>query len=95
MVEPAHGLPLGVLDRAYENTGFALAKGEALILYTDGATEARRAGELFGEKRLLAALGEAQDREPRQLVERLQAAVIDYADELKDDLQILALRRTR
>ena len=95
LVEPAHGLPLGVLERAYESTGFALAAGEALVLYTDGVTEARRDGALFGEKRLLEVLGGAQDREPQQVIERLQAAVIDYADELKDDLQILALRRTQ
>ncbi len=95
MVEPVHGLPLGVLERGYESTVFALAAGEALVLYTDGVTEARRNGELFGEKRLLEVLGAASHREPHQLIERLQAAVIDFADELKDDLQILALRRSQ
>ena len=95
LIEPAHGLPLGVLEQGYENAGFVLAKGEALVLYTDGVTEARREGALFGERRLLEVLSGAQDREPQQVTERLQAAVIDYADELKDDLQILALRRTR
>ena len=95
IVEPAHGLPLGVLEQGYENTDFALAVGEALVLYTDGVTEARRDGELFGEKRLLEVLGGAPGREPQQLVERLRAAVVDHADELKDDLQIVALRRTQ
>ena len=57
IVEPVHGLPLGVLERGYESTDFALAAGEALVLYTDGVTEARRNGELFGEKRLLEVLG--------------------------------------
>ena len=47
IVEPAHGLPLGVLEQVYENTGLDLAAGEALILYTDGVTEARRDGELL------------------------------------------------
>ena len=94
-IELSYGLPLGVLEQGYTATGFTLAPGEALVLYTDGVTEARRAGELFGEKRLLEVLGAAPDRGPRQLIERLRAAVIDYADELKDDLQILALRRTQ
>ncbi len=94
-VEPVHGLPLGALEQGYKNTDFALAPGEALVLYTDGVTDARRDGELFGERRLLEVLGGAQDREPQQLIERLRAAVIDYADELKDDLQILVLRRTQ
>ena len=95
IVEPAHGLPLGVLEQGYESYRLRLAAGEALVLYTDGVTEARRGGELFGEKRLLEVLGGAQDRDPQQLVERLRAAVIDYAGELRDDLQILALRRTQ
>ncbi len=95
IVEPAHGLPLGVLEQGYENTDFALAVGEVLILYTDGVTEARHDGELFGEKRLLEVLGGAPDREPQQLIERLRAAVVDHADGLKDDLQIVALRRTQ
>ena len=94
IVEPAHGLPLGALEQGYKDTDFVLAAGETLVLYTDGVTEARRNGELFGEKRLLEVLGGAQDREPQQLIERLQAAVMDFADGLKDDLQILALRRT-
>ena len=90
IVEPVHGLPLGVLQQGYENTDFALAAGETLVLYTDGVTEARHDGELFGERRLLEVLGGVQDREPQQLIERLRAAVIDFADELRDDLQILA-----
>jgi sigma-B regulation protein RsbU (phosphoserine phosphatase) len=67
--------------------------GEALVFYTDGVTEARRAGELFGERRLLQTLREVPDRHPQVLVEHLHRAVISYAGELKDDVQILALRR--
>jgi type I restriction enzyme M protein len=92
-IQPRFGLPLGVLEQGYEPTDFTLARGEALVLYTDGLTEARHNGELFGEKRLLEVLGNAKDRHPGQLAEALQRAVLDHAGELRDDLQILAIRR--
>ena len=94
IVQPRFGLPLGVLEQAYETAGFTLAPGESLVLYTDGLTEARRHGKVFGEKRLLEVLGAAHDEDPHELVRRLKDAVVTYAGELKDDLQILVLRRT-
>ena len=94
IVQPRFGLPLGVLEQAYETTGFTLAPGESFVLYTDGLTEARRHGKVFGEKRLLEVLGAAYDEDPHELVRRLKDAVVAYAGELKDDLQILVLRRT-
>ena len=94
VVEPLYGLPLGATDQAFTTTSFALAPGEAVVLYTDGVTEARRNGELFGEERLLEVLGTAPDRDPQHLIERLRDAVTAYADELRDDVEILVLRRT-
>ena len=86
--------PFGILEQTYETVAFTMGPGEALVLYTDGLTEARRDGELFGEKRLLEVLSDADDRSPRGLIERLRTAVAGFAGELKDDLQILVLRRT-
>lgn len=94
IVQPHYGLPLGAIDQSFVSRDFCLAPGEALVLYTDGVTEARRDGEFFGEKRLLKILGMAQDKKPQHLIERVQNAVIAYAGELGDDLEILALRRT-
>ena len=93
-IEPRFGLPLGVLEQGYEATDFTLAPGEAFVLYTDGLTEARHDGDLFGEKRLLEVLGNVTDRHPSRLVGALQKAVLAHAGELRDDLQILAIRRT-
>ena len=93
-IQPRFGLPLGVLELSYETTDFTLAPGEALVLYTDGLTEARYNGDLFGERRLLEVLGNATDRNPSRLVGALQKAVLAHAGELRDDLQILAIRRT-
>ena len=59
-VEPLdgeHGLPLGIVDdEAFPNNRRPLAPGDAVVLYTDGITEARdRPGELFETERLDAA----------------------------------------
>ena len=43
---------------------------------------------------MLDVLRSAPDREPQALIERLRDAVLTYAGELKDDLQILVLQRT-
>jgi PAS domain-containing protein len=94
LVEPFYGPPLGAFEADYQSRRFKLAPGEALVLYTDGATEARHGGELFGEKRLVNALCSVTDRSPSALVKRLRDAVNSFAGELRDDMQILALRRS-
>jgi phosphoserine phosphatase RsbU/P len=70
--EPAAGLPLGVLDRPYEEVTVPLAPGDLVLLYTDGVTEARSpTGELYGMSRLRAA---AQTAPPQ--AESLGTAVL-------------------
>lgn len=93
-VEPVYGLPLGALEQSFAATEFTVAPGDALVLYTDGLTEARRRGELFGERRVLDVVRAAPTAEPAELIERLRDAVVAWASELQDDLQILVLRRT-
>ncbi len=76
--------------------GARLAPGDALVLYTDGVTEAfdpQRA--LFGDARLLAALAGGPVRHARDLVEGTVGAVRAFAQGApqSDDLAVLALRR--
>jgi serine phosphatase RsbU (regulator of sigma subunit) len=94
LVEPVYGLSLGAFEGDYQARRLTLAPGEALVLCTDGASEARRHGELFGERRIIDTLCSATDRRPSALVARLRDAVSAFAGELQDDLQILALRRS-
>jgi len=58
------GLPVGVKREAdYKEVKMQLAPGEALVLYTDGITEAMNAGdELYGLPRLLMLLESDIDR---------------------------------
>jgi serine phosphatase RsbU (regulator of sigma subunit)/anti-sigma regulatory factor (Ser/Thr protein kinase) len=86
------GPPLGSFEMQYVDVQFDLAAGEALVLYTDGLTEARRDRELFGEARLLDLLRPMADQRPGKLVERLSESVERWAGELRDDLQVLAVK---
>ena len=89
-----HGPPLGGFEADYEEVRFELPERQTLLLYTDGVTEARRGRGLFGEARLLEVLAAALDQRPATLVEYLREAVLSYAGELRDDLQVLAVRRS-
>jgi serine phosphatase RsbU (regulator of sigma subunit) len=73
-----------------------LATGDALVLYTDGVTDARAAGgERFGEARFLAALSRRSGgRGPapcRDVVDEVLAFQGDA--EPADDIALLVLRR--
>jgi PAS domain S-box-containing protein len=70
-----------------------LAPGDALVLYTDGVTEARRDGDMFGEERLRALLSGLAGRPAAELVEGVERAVVaHHGGPLHDDLALLALR---
>ena len=74
-----------------------LPPASMLFLYTDGLTEATRAGdELFGEKRVLDALAASAGKgvSAEQLITQMSAAVDAFVGdaEQSDDLTMLALR---
>jgi serine phosphatase RsbU (regulator of sigma subunit) len=51
--DPIVGLPLGVMDKPYEQMSFVLEPGDVLFFYTDGVTEARNPGnDQYGLDRL-------------------------------------------
>ncbi|MBX9737418.1 MAG: SpoIIE family protein phosphatase, partial [Phycisphaerales bacterium] len=72
-----------------------LQRGETLLLYTDGLTEATSpARELFGEARLLAEAGAMAGTPVKGLCERLVSRVDSFQAGLAaDDLTIMALHR--
>jgi phosphoserine phosphatase RsbU/P len=85
-------LPLGLghmLDRGPVVTEHALQPGDALVLYTDGITEARDAnGELFGLGRLTDFLvRHIADQNPAaETMRRLIHTIVSYEDgDLRDD----------
>ena len=88
------GLALGVM----ENVKFAAQEtefqdGDFLLLYTDGVTEAMNENlELFGEERLRDLLSAMADREPKKMVDAVNAEIEDFAGGAPqaDDITLLA-----
>ena len=75
-LDGGRSLPLGILGRErYLQDCIALAPGDALVLYTDGITEARSpAGELFDTDRLDQALARTTGS-PQQIVHDVLATL--------------------
>ena len=89
------GLMLGVFaDVDLEDRTVTLGPGDALVLYTDGATEARNAkGEQFGADRLRRLLATCAGRSATGIGRRLELAVLDHRGENSaDDLAIVVVR---
>ncbi|SER23648.1 PP2C family protein-serine/threonine phosphatase [Actinokineospora terrae] len=89
------GLPgtlLGMLDDVtLTDVQFDLAPGDALLLYTDGATEARDAdGAFFGEEGLMRALDGV---DATDMTDRITRALTRHrGDHATDDTALLVLR---
>jgi serine phosphatase RsbU (regulator of sigma subunit) len=91
------GLPLGILERPYDEQVLTLEPGEIVVLYTDGVTEMRNPQkELYGTDRLRAVLQKA----PHD-VQAVGRAVLDDVRAFAagrpagDDLTIVCFGRTR
>jgi PAS domain S-box-containing protein len=79
----------------FETMEARLDPGDVLLLYTDGVTEARREGELFGQPRLLKALKAIGAGDLHGLPGALLEKVLDFTGgSLQDDTVVLALRRS-
>jgi sigma-B regulation protein RsbU (phosphoserine phosphatase) len=87
---------VGIMDGfSYDSYTASLAPGEALILYTDGVTEARDKNDtFFGENRLEQQLSAHCGESAQQLVACVHAAVQEFAigEPQADDITVLALR---
>jgi PAS domain S-box-containing protein len=88
------GTPLGAFSCNYAEERLAVETCDILLLYTDGLVEARRGDELFGAQRAAAHACERLDGSLDALVRGLRDAAVSFGGALRDDLQILALRRT-
>ena len=70
-----------------------LGPGDALVLYSDGVTEARRGAEEFGEARLVSLLEATGATTAAALTTDVQDAVMRFSDgRMRDDIAILVVR---
>jgi PAS domain S-box-containing protein len=88
------GTVLGVVPEInVEDRPTRLARGDALVLYTDGLTEAGAPRSVWSPKQLDAAVGAARHQPAQGIVDHLMRAAVDEAGgALRDDLALLALR---
>jgi PAS domain S-box-containing protein len=89
------GRVLGVfLEAELRDTSLRLMPGEALVLYTDGVTEARSPeGDFFGEGRLRRLLSSCSGCDAVMFAGRIKDAVLDFQEGYpSDDLAVLVLR---
>ena len=92
LVAPRQGPPLGLDEAPRYVEGSLRSEGPTgLLLYTDGLTEARRDGELFGLEGVSAVLRELEDPSPNEVIAVMRTRVAEFAyGNLTDDLCMLA-----
>jgi len=91
-LEPT-GPVVGMLPTAeYDINKTVLEPGDVLLGYTDGVTEATKDGQLFGERRLIEAVEQLRGRPVQTVAEGVRDAATAYAGQLRDDLEVIALR---
>lgn len=91
----SHGEPgslVGAADQAsFSQTRTTLHDGDALLLYTDGIPDGRRAGAFYGDERLAALAGETGSA--RLVVERILEDVFAFqGGDPADDTALLMVR---
>jgi sigma-B regulation protein RsbU (phosphoserine phosphatase) len=96
LLENPGGRALGVVEQSQYGSGrLVLAPGDALLLYTDGVTEAMDSRErLYSDQRLAEFLATHRGSSPRQVVGDLVSDVRHFAGAApqSDDITTMALR---
>ncbi|EKD83613.1 MAG: hypothetical protein ACD_39C00565G0001, partial [uncultured bacterium] len=85
--------PLGIGRKPkFRNYEFNIARGEALVLYTDGIAEANNGkGEEFGYERLRQLVIEAYDPDPEVYYNHIYDAYNAWARSADDDLTLIII----
>lgn len=88
---------VGAIDGIeYHESSVQLAKGDALVMFTDGVTEAMDSEcREFGEERLESTLATVTSYSCQQIIEAVRADVATFVGEAEqsDDITVLALKR--
>jgi serine phosphatase RsbU (regulator of sigma subunit)/PAS domain-containing protein len=88
------GTLLGILpDIRVHEAGIVLRPGDGIVLWTDGVSDRRGDGELFGEERLRALLEAAGDATPREIADAIEREVVAFSPtDPQDDIALLVVR---
>jgi phosphoserine phosphatase RsbU/P len=96
MILESPGFPIGLADETYafEERSVHLAEGDRLYLYSDGVPEAMDpAGKLFGNARLLEAIGHGQPKPLQEGIATILGKITRWhgSERPQDDISILAV----
>ncbi len=90
-----HGPVVGAMDgMAYGEDNVQLARGDQLLMFTDGITEAMDSSDqLYGEQRVLELFQSEPEASPESVVANTLASVEDFAGDAEqaDDITILVI----
>jgi len=94
----ASGIAMGVIDDvSLEEKEIELDSNDIVVFYTDGITEAiNRAGEQFGEKRLIETINRNANLPVKDLIDRVKDEVFTFAQDQPqfDDFTLVILKVT-
>jgi serine phosphatase RsbU (regulator of sigma subunit) len=82
--------PFAVVDA--QDVRVELDPGDAIVMFTDGVTEARSGGELFSTCRLAETVAACRGLYAQAIADEVARAVGEWAGDIVDDLAILVLR---
>jgi phosphoserine phosphatase RsbU/P len=92
----AEGLIIGVKPSViFEEQSIELLKGDVLLFYTDGLTEATSPdGEMFGVERVSTLLRGLRHQSPKDIIDSFYAAVTEFTGiiHLQDDVSLVVLK---
>jgi sigma-B regulation protein RsbU (phosphoserine phosphatase) len=84
---------VGVLETVvFRDRVLRLATGDVLTMFTDGVTEARREGALYGDERLRACVERTEPSASGIVDAILEDVVAFQRGDLRDDVALVSLR---
>jgi serine phosphatase RsbU (regulator of sigma subunit) len=94
---PLTGMPLGVFEEAkWDKASVKIEPGDALLLYTDGVTEAQnKEEEFFGAERLRQVLSEQRGKNAEEILASIREKLstwVGEADQFDDITMIVVVR---
>ena len=95
-VTSAHGTALGaVADPVFETCQVTLGHDDTIVMYSDGILDVQLDGARIDDRRVAELLSGVSQASAEGLVEGLVGALRHVQRPLRDDVAIMALRRTR
>lgn len=89
------GVPPGLFgEAAYEEESVRVERGDTLVVFSDGLTDAASRDQRFGDARILEIVTEHRDRTASTILERLIASVREFTDggRARDDMTAVVVR---